>query len=266
MRLNIPKGFTFRFSLLVFSLVVAGILGGVFLTGNSVFFWGLVLPILFFLGSIAYGSAVISSGFFVPAICKGNPKGKQIAITFDDGPHEVITPHLLDILKAHDTPATFFCIGKNVEGREALVKRIVDEGHLIGNHTWNHSYYWGFSMAKAMRKELLQTQEALLEATGKKVRFFRPPFGVTTPEVNKAVKSLGYDVVGWSVRSLDAVLSDEDKIFERVTRELESGDIVLFHDVRPRTVRVLERFLDYIKTQDFTVVPLDQLTNRQAYE
>lgn len=206
-----------------------------------------------------YGSFYIDSNFYVKTICSVKNEKKAIAITFDDGPVAEITPVILEILQESQVKATFFCVGKKILGNETLLRRIVNEGHLVGNHTFSHSLWFGFYSAKKLIHELTQTEELMVATTGQRVNFFRPPYGITNPLIGTAVDKLNYVVIGWSIRSLDTLLKNEQKILNRVTRHLKSGDIILFHDTHPRIITILREFLKYTSDHGFTVVGLNEL-------
>ncbi|TEB41353.1 polysaccharide deacetylase family protein, partial [Flavobacterium circumlabens] len=145
----------------------------------------------------------ISSDYHVKAFCS-NPseKEKKIALTFDDGPGP-FTVEVLELLKKYNANATFFCIGKNIENHPEIVKQIIEEGHLVGNHSYSHSKFFDFYNAAAITKELQKTDSLLEKFTPGKVKFFRPPYGVTTPSIRRALKITGHQVIGWNIRSLD---------------------------------------------------------------
>lgn len=201
----------------------------------------------------------------MPVICAGRIDKKEIAISFDDGPIEKYTPGILKILKEHNTAATFFCIGYRVAEHEALLKQIIDEGHIVGNHSYYHDFWFDMHSSKKMQKEMQQMQGLVHRLTGKHMRWFRPPYGVTNPNVRKAVQSMGYKAIGWNVRSLDTMIKDEQKLLQKVKQELKPGAIYLFHDTMHNTVKILPQFLEYVKESGYRVVPLDKLINLHPY-
>ncbi len=218
-----------------------------------------VILIITYLSLFIYGSFYIDSNFYIKTICSVNHENQAIAITFDDGPVTEITPLVLEILQEFQAKATFFCIGKNIFGNEMLLRRIISEGHLIGNHTFSHSPWFGFCSTRKLITELTRTEELILATTGHKVNFFRPPYGITSPLIRTAVDSLNYVVIGWSIRSLDTLPKNEQKILNQITQHLTSGDIILFHDTHPRIITILRKFLQYTSDHGFTVVRLDEL-------
>jgi peptidoglycan-N-acetylglucosamine deacetylase len=224
----------------------------------------IILFFIYLLVTIAY-SFFIRSGFYLEAFCKKETNEKIIALTFDDGPNAENTPLILDILKGK-APATFFCIGRKIDGNEMILKRMVDEGHLIGTHSWSHSDWFDLFSPERMKREFFLTDQKITEITGKKPLLFRPPYGVINPLLKKALQSFNYNIIGFSNRSFDTSTKDEVKILERLTRDLRPGDVVLLHDSVPQCVPVLKEFLNIIEEKGFTVVPVTQLFNIEAYE
>ncbi|MBO9617755.1 MAG: polysaccharide deacetylase family protein [Niabella sp.] len=212
-----------------------------------------------------YGSFYVGSQFFIPAVCQGLTTEKQIAISFDDGPIEKYTPEILAILKKYEVPATFFCIGYRVAEHESLFKQIIAEGHLIGSHSYYHDFWFDMHSAKRMQAELQQMEELVQGMTGKKMKWFRPPYGVTNPNVSKAARAMDYKVIGWNVRTLDTATKDETKLLQKAKDGLQPGAIFLFHDTIHTTVFILPQFLEYVKEQGYTVLPLDKLVHLQPY-
>jgi peptidoglycan-N-acetylglucosamine deacetylase len=256
--------FTFKFTIWSFLILIVTLIITDFFV--DVPFLLYIIPVIVLLVVLGVGSANIASGFHLKAICKAETNEKKIAITFDDGPVKDITPQVLDLLKVHKAPATFFCIGKRILGNEDIIKRIDEEGHNIGNHTFSHAYLFDFYLPSKVTEELVNTNKIISSIINKKPKFFRPPYGVTNPAITKAVKRANLDVVGWNQRSLDTVIIDEEKILSRITADLKGGDIILFHDIHPRIIGVLEKFLEFASRNGFKIVGLDQLIRKQAYE
>lgn len=214
---------------------------------------------------LAFGSAKIDSGFFIPVICRADTTEKSISITFDDGPVAGNTAKILDVLKMNEVTATFFCIGKNITQQIELVKRIDQEGHLLGNHSFSHDYFFDFFSCAKISEELKTTNDLVVNYTQKNMRFFRPPYGVTTPNIAKAVKDNNFVTIGWSVRSMDTITKRKDKLLAKSTGHLKPGDIILFHDSVELTLTILQEFIDLVRKRGFKIVRLDQLLNMPAY-
>ena len=218
------------------------------------------------IGVNAFGSARISSNYHVKAFCH-NPSEteKKIALTFDDGPN-IFTLEVLDLLKKYNAKATFFCIGKNVEKHPEIVKQIIAEGHLVGNHSYNHSKFFDFYNAAAISEEIQKTDQLFEKLTSKKINFFRPPYGVTTPSIRRALKTTGHTVIGWNIRSLDGGTKDQNLIFNRIIKRISPGGIVLLHDTGSHSVSVLEQFLQFLQQNKYEVISVEELLNLKAYE
>lgn len=188
-----------------------------------------------------------------------------ISITFDDGPNPDFTPKVLSLLKGHKAKATFFLIGKNAEKHPEIVRQIIDEGHTIGNHSYSHSKNFGFFSSEKVATELNQTNTILKEITGKDIKMFRPPFGVTNPNIKKTLKNTGHFSIGWSKRSLDTTNLSDEKILKRITSNLKRGDIILLHDSSSKSVAVLEQLLLTLQPHKLQSVPVDRLLEIEAY-
>ncbi|WP_144216278.1 MULTISPECIES: polysaccharide deacetylase family protein [Flavobacterium] len=227
---------------------------------------GLYLAVIFlWLGINALGSSRISSNYHVKAFCH-NPleKEKKIALTFDDGP-SIYTLEVLELLKKYNVKATFFCIGKNIETHPEIIQKVISEGHLVGNHSYSHSKFFDFYNAKRITEELQKTDQLLEKFTSKKINFFRPPYGVTTPSIRRALKITGHKVIGWNIRSLDGGTTDVESILNRIKKRVSPGGIVLLHDTGKHSVLVLEQFLQFLQQNNYQVVSIEELLNLKAY-
>jgi len=228
-------------------------------------FWWLALNVLVYSAVVFYGVTYLSAGFFVKAVCAGPDNKKELCITFDDGPHPEITPRILQILKEHSVPAAFFVIGKNIDGNEALLKKTDQDGHIIGNHTFNHSFWFDLKSPSGMKLELKQTDDKVKEVLGKYPLYFRPPYGVTNPPLYKALRDTRYSVIGWNVRSFDTVVMDKNRLLDKLKKALKPGAIYLFHDTNDRTVEILESFILYAKENGYSFVSIEKFVNKDAY-
>lgn len=227
--------------------------------------WWFVVPLVIYEGLQVYGASIIRSDFFTKAHCGADTLLKEISITFDDGPHPEFTPRVLSTLADFNAPAAFFLIGSKIQGNEDILRRMDAAGHEIGNHSYTHSYFIDFKRCAGFMDELNRTADAIFKVINKRVKFFRPPFGVTTPQVALASEALSYDVIGWNVRSLDTSINDEDRLAERVREQIRPGSVILFHDTSDKTVRVLERTLRYARENGYKVVSLERLLRLKPY-
>src|SRR5213596_2624209 len=199
----------------------------------------------------------------------------QVAITFDDGPDPRWTPKILDVLKAANVKATFFVVGVNAERYPALVRRIVNEGHEIGNHTYYHPNL-ALCWPEHIRLELNATQLLLETITGRATTLFRPPYAADSSPTQlseltplKIAEDLNYLIVLESIDPQDWSKPGADVIVQRVKQQRRDGSIILLHDAggdRSQTVEALPRVLDYLKTRGDSIVSISTLlgTTRDA--
>nr|WP_233173323.1 polysaccharide deacetylase family protein [Flavobacterium sp. ASV13] len=229
---------------------------------NIWYYWAVVF---LWIGINAVGSSRISSNYHVKAYCN-NPleTEKKIALTFDDGP-STYTLEVLELLKKYNASATFFCIGKNIETYPKILQKVIDEGHLVGNHSYSHSKFFDFYHEDKITEELRKTDKLLEKFTSRKINFFRPPYGVTTPSIRRALKITGHKTIGWNIRSLDGGTKNQELILNRITKRVSPGGIVLLHDTGEHSVLVLEQFLQFLQQNNYQVVSIEELLNLKAY-
>ena len=180
---------------------------------------------------------------------------KRIAITFDDGPHRLYTPKLLDGLKERGIHATFFLVGENIRNNETLVKRMAEEGHLIGNHTFSHVQLTKLKKEEACR-EVQQTNERICAVTGAPVLYIRPPYGSWNDELQAEIPMT---VTLWNLDSEDWKSQNTGKIVELVESEAEEGSIILLHDIFDTSVEAALQIVDDLTAQGYTFVTVDEL-------
>lgn len=212
-----------------------------------------------------YGSYFIQSDFFLRSLWKGDKERKAIALTFDDGPMKDFTPRLLDLLNSENIRASFFLIGKNIAGNEALVKRMIDEGHVIGNHSYSHTYWFSLNNSANMLSDLKKCDDEIIRVTGKKPKFFRPPYGVINPMVKKAIEKGNYHCIGWSIRTYDTNANKAEALLKRAVKNLSNGDVVLFHDWGQHTIGILPAFIKEVRARGFEIIGIDELLKSKAY-
>ena len=197
--------------------------------------------------------AVLVSGEAVREEGVSEP-GPRIALTFDDGPGPY-TERLLDGLKERGVKASFFLIGRSVKEYPEAVKRMEEEGHLIGNHTYSHVKLKGLSPEET-RREIQKTDEAVYEITGKHVAYLRPPFGEWEEDLE-----LTYPVlpVMWTVDPLDWTTENVEEIVDRVVTQAGENDMILLHDCYDSSVEAALRIVDQLLAEGFDFVRVDEL-------
>jgi len=172
---------------------------------------------------------------FFPNFLWRLPHKNAVCLTFDDGPTPEITPYVLDVLKTYNVKAVFFCVGSQVRRYPHLFKRILDEGHEVGNHTFFHEHGWKTSATKYVNS----IQEAALLIPGK---LFRPPYGKANLCALNKIKREGYKTIMWSWPSNDFKSSMTFSKFQHHVRRIQPGDILLFHD----NEKTANRLIDYL--------------------
>jgi len=181
---------------------------------------------------IYYACSVPTSQVLGKALVRGPAEGREVVLTFDDGPAEPFTGQILDILRRHRAPATFFCCGKNVSRLPDLVRRVQGEGHTVGNHTWSHPLLY-FKSRRRIEDEIDRTQETIERVTRHAPAVFRPPYGVRWLGLFPALKARGLADVQWSDTGYDWKARHDAAAIARLTlKKLRPGAIILLHDGR----------------------------------
>jgi len=227
------------------------------------------------LAGLVWASVHPRSRFWGPIYCRatGEAAGAACAITFDDGPTPGSTERVLDLLGELNVRAAFFVIGRNVETAPHLLRRMHDEGHLIGNHSYHHHRLAMFRGHAYWTAEVHRTNELIWQIIGQRPAMFRPPLGVKTWFINHAAWAADQRIVTWSVRSMDGVANTSKRIVERVLPQTQPGDILLFHDgVEPGrqrdigpTVAALGPTIMGLRQRGIEPRRLDELLGLHAY-
>ena len=192
-----------------------------------------------------------------------NPKsGKVVALTFDDGPHPEQTAKVLDVLEKYGAKGTFFVIGRNIAGNESVVRRIIDDGHEIGNHTYTHPLRSGSS--ETLLEEAAKTSELLESTFDYSPVLFRPPGGNISGSMIESICEAGYKCVLWSWRmdTRDWASPPVESVVQTVLQDIKFGDIVLFHDNvygNSPTAEALEIILPELIDRGYSFVTVSEL-------
>ena len=180
---------------------------------------------------------------------------KKIALTFDDGPHPVYTPVLLDGLAKRKVKATFFITGENAEAYPELVKRMQEEGHLIGNHTYSHIQLTQGNREK-FKGELVKTNEIIEEITGQGVTYVRPPYGSWDKSFEKELNMIP---VLWNIDPLDWCCNDASCVIRKVESAAGEDAIILLHDSYPSTVTAALQIVDDLQQRGYVFVTVEEI-------
>ncbi len=219
---------------------------------------------------VYYATYAVRSQWLGPSDWRGRTDTSAVALTFDDGP-SADTERVLDVLAANNLSATFFMLGRQVELFPQIARRVLDEGHEVGNHSYSHPIYL-FRGPGETRHQLERAQETIANVTGAQARFARPPCGVRTPAYFAAARRLGLRTVQWSVAGFDWKKLTGSEIAERVLREVAPGSVILLHDGdsagkrdRSATVAALPTIIEGLQVRGLKVVPLSQLLEPESH-
>ena len=215
-----------------------------------------ILLLLFFI-YLVFSIFSISHSLFLHSLCRVKVKEKLVFLSFDDGPSDEFTPGILDILKAGNIKATFFCTGFNALSHPELLKRMIKEGHQVGNHTFSHDWRLLLKGSKRLEADILHADKAFTSILDEEIQIFRPPYGVTNPALARAVKKFKLYSIGWDIRSLDTMKKDPEHLKKRIIKRLRPGSIILLHDNRNITGQILSDLVDGIVSNGYKIVPLN---------
>ncbi len=182
-------------------------------------------------------------------------------LTFDEGYENGYTAQILDVLKKNEVPAAFFVTGPYLEKETELISRMVDEGHIVGNHTVNHPSMPEVKSAETLKKEITALSDKFFELTGEKMQFFRPPMGEYSARTLAITKDLGYTTVFWSFAYKDWEVKNQkgtDYAYEQIMDGVHDGAILLLHAVSEDNANVLDRVICDLKSQGYRFLPLTE--------
>jgi peptidoglycan-N-acetylglucosamine deacetylase len=193
-------------------------------------------------------------------------RSRQLALTYDDGPNDPHTQRLLDVLARHGVHATFFLIGRYVKQRPDIVRKMVEAGHVVGNHTFTHPLLT-FKSTAEIKAELSDTRSALEDAVGKPSNLFRPPFGGRRPAALRVARELGLETVMWNVTGFDWSAPPAAVIEQKVAKRVLGGNVILLHDGghkligadRSQTVIATDHLIARYKTEGFEFATIPQM-------
>lgn len=195
----------------------------------------------------------------------GTARGNLVAMTFDDGPHPTLTPALLDMLKARRIRATFYLIGRNAARYPDIVKRMVDEGHEIGNHSWSHPFLSRLGTAGVLR-ELDRTADAVYKAVQRVPTTLRPPYGALTDRQAVTIaRDRDMPTILWSVDPEDWRRPGSSVVASRIVNRSEPGSIVLTHDIHSPTVRAMPTALDGLADRGFKFATVSMILGHRDW-
>ena len=199
-------------------------------------------------GVAAIGISSFATGCFMNKKSKNLPPA--IALGFDDGPSDV-TPDVLDILKKNDVHASFFVLGRKVQANAAIIQRMVEEGHDVGNHSWDHPHLSQISLDEAL-KQMHDCDVALEKVLGYKPTLGRPPYGSTRDD-------LGYPMIVWNLDPKDWRDHDAELVAQRILEDVTPGALGILHDLYPTTAQAVDIFLPKLLKSGYKVLSVSEL-------
>lgn len=238
-----------------FLTAIIGLVFTFFYWSESFFWPGIATLLVVYICFLVVGSIFIRFNFFLNSVNNLNSDG--VSLTFDDGPDPITTPKILEILNQYNVKASFFLIGSKVQKYPEIVRRIHDEGHSIGNHSFSHSNFLPFKPDYFLKRDILKCNKLLTEITGGEIKLFRPPFGVTNPNYRRVLRKLNLKSVGWSVRSMDTTANSKQIVLDKVIPALKNRDVVLLHDTQKTTLEALPNIIQYCQNNGMALVALD---------
>jgi len=226
------------------------------------------------LAGAAYATFAPRAALWAPVIWRGDADGPaRIAITFDDGPSPDATPQVLDSLGELGVRAVFFVIGANAAKYPKLLRRIDEEGHIIGNHTFDHDRFGALGRTGYWIDQLRRTDDVIEAETGRCPRYFRPPMGFKTPLQARAARLCARHLITWTRRALDGLPTTQSQILRRLGEQTRAGDIILLHDgaepYRVRnsivTVQAIRPLVEALRDRGVNPVRLDDIIAPHPY-
>lgn len=223
--------------------------------------WWYIFMIIIYVVITIYGALKLSFSYFFPVKTGGN--GTRVSLTFDMNEDSSNIEPILDILRGSGVPAAFFCTGKFVTKHPGIIKTIFDEGHLVGSSGYWKGKLFSLKSSSMIGRELSDTEAAIYAITQKRLRFFRPPFGISSPMLAKAVTRRNYKVVGWKI-DFSAETSPEN-ISRRISGELLNGAIIRLDADNKEVVRILDSVIRHLLDKEMELIQLDELIREKAY-
>jgi len=188
---------------------------------------------------------------------------KKIYLTFDAGFENGYTPQILDVLKAHNAPATFFLVANYIDTAPELVRRMAEEGHVVANHTATHPDMSKISDKESFLKELSGLEEKYKQVTGKDMpKIYRPPQGKFNTQNLKLAKELGYKTVFWSLAYVDWYTDNQptrEQAFSKLIPRIHPGAVVLLHSTSKTNAEILDELLTRWQNMGYRIAPIDEL-------
>jgi len=224
---------------------------------------------VFGIGAVGYQSMAPSGQWFGRTFTGLSTDERTLALTYDDGPNDPHTLHLLDVLARHDVRATFFMIGRFVRQRPEIARAVAKAGHAVGNHTFTHPNL-AFQPSVQTRIQIEECERALTDIVGEHTNLFRPPYGGRRPLSLRMARSLGLEPIMWNVIAWDWNAPSVEYIERKVTKGVHGGNVIVMHDGghrgmgadRSRTVTATDRLIARYKAEGYSFVTIPQMMGK----
>ena len=210
-------------------------------------YWWLVFVVFLYLLLLFLAVLIPQLNFFLESLHRIPASGNFVVLTFDDGPMPGHTEKVLAVLAEKKAKACFFLIGKNMEQHPELVKQIITEGHQVGHHSYSHVNTFPMWSTEKVKKDIAKAASILEDITGQQNLRFRIPFGLSNPNIAKAIRQCSFQSIGWSLRTYDTMSKSKEQLVQTVLSKVKAGDIILLHDWGTYTVDALPEIIDGVR-------------------
>lgn len=210
-------------------------------------YWWLVFVVFLYLLLLFLAVLIPQLNFFVESLHRIPASGNSVVLTFDDGPMPGHTEKVLAVLAEKKAKACFFLIGKNMEQHPELVKQIITEGHQVGHHSYSHVNTFPMWSTQKVKEDIAKAATILEDITGQQNLRFRIPFGLSNPNIAKAIQQCNFQSIGWSLRTYDTMSKSKEQLVQTILSKVKAGDIILLHDWGTYTVDALPEIIDGVR-------------------
>ena len=210
-------------------------------------YWWLAFVVFLYLLFLFLAVLIPQLNFFVESLHRIPASGNSVVLTFDDGPMPGHTEKVLAVLAEKKAKACFFLIGKNMEEHPELVKQIISEGHQVGHHSYSHVNTFPMWSTQKVKEDIAKAASILGNITGQQNLRFRIPFGLSNPNIAKAIQQCNFQSIGWSLRTYDTMSKSKEQLVQTILSKVKAGDIILLHDWGTYTVDALPEIIDGVR-------------------
>jgi peptidoglycan/xylan/chitin deacetylase (PgdA/CDA1 family) len=211
------------------------------------YYWFSVFVVFLYLFLLFFLVLIPQLNFFVDSLHRIPASGNSVVLTFDDGPMPGHTEKVLAVLAEKKAKACFFLIGKNMEQHPELVKQIIAEGHQVGHHSYSHVNTFPMWSTDKVKEDIAKAASILESITGQQNLRFRIPFGLSNPNIAKAIQQSNFQSIGWSLRTYDTMSKSKEQLLQTILSKVKAGDIILLHDWGTYTVDALPEIIDGVR-------------------